>query len=136
MSEKATPSEIGARIKLIREASGLTLEQVAKAIGVSPSTVLRYENGSFERVKLTTLLSLSQYFGVSADFLSCKDDCDPEDLQLFISDISKKKENEPAVLDGKPLDEQDLKLLRLLRTMTPEEKDWLLDRIDAFLTLR
>lgn len=136
MSKRATPSEIGARIKLAREANGYTLEYVAKEIGVATSTVQRYETGAFERLKLPVLFGISKVLNVSPDFLSCKDGSSPEDLSLLISDISEKKENEPAVIDGKPLDSYDLKLLRLLRTMSREDKDWLLEKIDAILSLR
>ncbi|MBP3701675.1 MAG: helix-turn-helix transcriptional regulator [Lachnospiraceae bacterium] len=41
---------IGKRIKEIRKEKSLSVEYVAKELGVSPSTLYRYENSSIEKV--------------------------------------------------------------------------------------
>lgn len=69
------------------------------------------------------LAKIADYFNVSVDYLLGRAD-------------APQVQNEPAVLDGKPLDEQDLKLLHLLRSMSPEDKDWLVSKIDALLSLK
>lgn len=114
---------VGHRIRNLRMARGISAEKLASVIGVSRSTMYRYENGDIEKLPGDVLGPISAALGTTPAYLMGWES-DPEE------------QSEPAVLDGKPLDEQDLKLLRLLRTMTPEEKDWLLDRIDAFLALR
>ena len=114
---------VGLRIRNLRKSRGISADRLAEMIGVSRSTMYRYENGDIEKVPGDVLAPISAALGTTPAYLMGWES-DPEE------------QNEPAVLDGKPLDEQDLKLLRLLRTMTPEEKSWLLDRIDAILTLR
>lgn len=64
------PKEIGRRIAGIRELKHMTLEDVATQVQVSRSTILRYERGEFERIKLPILLSIANALGVSPDYLS------------------------------------------------------------------
>lgn len=56
---------LGERIKQIRKARGLSAESIAKELGVSVSTVYRYEDLSIEKIpvgifnKLCTILDVS-----------------------------------------------------------------------------
>ena len=52
----------------LRKGKGLTQEQLANVIGVSRVTLARWETGEFQP-SLDCLLALSEYFGVSIDFL-------------------------------------------------------------------
>ena len=57
------------RIKQSRLARGLTLAQVADAIGVKEATAQRYESGDIKNIKHETILHLSELFSVSPAYL-------------------------------------------------------------------
>lgn len=61
------------RLKQLRIEKGLTQEQVAKCVGVTRSTLSSYENQS-RFPSYDILISLSQLYGVSTDYLLCKDE--------------------------------------------------------------
>ena len=44
--------EIGDRIRQQRKVRSMTIQELADAVGVQNSTISRYENGSFEKIKL------------------------------------------------------------------------------------
>lgn len=56
------------RLTQLRESRELTKKQLAKILHVSDSCISQYENGS-SMPGYDTLLSISQYFGVSVDYL-------------------------------------------------------------------
>lgn len=68
------PKEIGRRIAGIRELKEMTLEEIASQVQVSRSTILRYERGDFERIKLPILISIANALGVSPEYLSGQTD--------------------------------------------------------------
>lgn len=57
------------RIAKLRKEKGLTLQQVADAIGVGNNTISRYENGKREP-NLATWLKLANFFGVSVSYIT------------------------------------------------------------------
>ena len=50
----------GDRIKRMRRARGMSAEDLAEATGISPATIYRYENGSTEDLKLSTIERLAE----------------------------------------------------------------------------
>lgn len=77
------------RLTQLRESRELTKKQLAKILHVSDSCVSQYENGS-SMPGYDTLLSISQYFGVSVDYLLGnvgKDTAFPMDSE-FCSNVS------------------------------------------------
>ena len=50
---------IGQRMKERREQLGLTMDEVAAHVGVTKSTISRYENGVITRIKLPVLESIA-----------------------------------------------------------------------------
>lgn len=74
------------RISELRKENGLTLQQVADAIGVGNNTISRYENGKREP-NSETLKKLANFFDVSVDYLVGNDD-----YQTFL-DIEKYAKN-------------------------------------------
>jgi putative transcriptional regulator len=59
---------LGDRIKEIRDAHGLTQEDLATAIGVSRTTITKYERN--ERVPdLITLTKITEILGISLDYV-------------------------------------------------------------------
>lgn len=63
----------GKRIKDLRESKSLSMDQLAKALGVTKSRVNMWENnGTIPRGDV--LVQLAQYFNVSTDYLLANDD--------------------------------------------------------------
>ena len=56
---------IGERIKEIRKNRKFSVEYVAERLGVSPSTVYRYENSSISKIPISVIDSLCGILGVS-----------------------------------------------------------------------
>jgi transcriptional regulator with XRE-family HTH domain len=71
-AERGAPDEpvskLGARLKRVREASGMSLREVARQLGVSPSFVSQLENGK-SQPSVATLYSIAQLLEVSIDEL-------------------------------------------------------------------
>lgn len=61
------------RIKEVRKKKGLSLQQVADAIGVGNNTISRYETGKREP-KLETWQALANFFNVTVPYLQGTDD--------------------------------------------------------------
>jgi transcriptional regulator with XRE-family HTH domain len=66
---------LGARLKGVRQQSGLSLREVARQLGVSPSFVSQLENGK-SQPSVATLYSISQLLDVSIDQLFSADATD------------------------------------------------------------
>lgn len=62
-------SKIGVRLKTSREQNSLTIKDVAKRIGLSTSTISRYENGIVENVSLPTMQMLADLYKVNVLWL-------------------------------------------------------------------
>ena len=76
------------RIKERRLSLGMTLLDVANALGVKEATVQRYESGEIKNPKHSTVLMLSEIFGCSPSYLMGWEDTPlPSDMMY----ISKKK---------------------------------------------
>lgn len=69
-------SIVAARMKARRESLGLTLDDIAAEIGVSKSTIQRYETGTIERLKLPVIEAIANVMSVDPAWLIGKsDDC-------------------------------------------------------------
>ena len=68
MSKKAV-SYLAGRLKALRQAAGLTQQQLAFQAGLSMSLVTQLEQGLKADPRLSTLLALSRVLGVSLDAL-------------------------------------------------------------------
>ena len=63
------------RIKQLRKEKGLSAEYIAEMIGVSPSTIYRYENNDIASMKIDKLKMIADLLGTSAsDLLGWSDD--------------------------------------------------------------
>lgn len=60
---------MGTRLKELREAKGLTQEEVAKIINISRAGYCHYENDRKEP-KIETLKILANFYNVSMDYLT------------------------------------------------------------------
>lgn len=57
------------KLRAYRRIKGMTLDAVAKAIGISKTTVQRYESGVIPNIPLTSIKALSKLYGISANEL-------------------------------------------------------------------
>lgn len=79
--------EVGKRIKQARMLRRVTLESVAREIGVARSTVQRYENGKIDKIKLPVLESIAKALNVNSAWLFGEtDDMEPGVLPFAAPD--------------------------------------------------
>lgn len=67
--EKIIFEKVGMRLKQARELRHITLEEAGKKVDVHKSTVLRWENGKTEKIKLPILETLAYFYNVSPSWL-------------------------------------------------------------------
>ena len=77
-------NEMGKRINMKRIEKGMTMEQLANALGVKASAINKYEKGIVENIKRSTIKDMAKIF-----------DCSPAWLMGFDIDYKvKDKDNE------------------------------------------
>ena len=82
---KKTNIRFAERLKKLREAAGVSMAELARAIEVSGASICKWENGVAEP-KISYVAKLEEYFDCSLDYLIGKDElCD-----------------ETAAVDGEP----------------------------------
>lgn len=69
MSQQAKEIEIGAKLKVLRCQAGMTQRELGRAIGVSGTQILKYEQGK-NRIAVSTFMGICDVLGASPmDFL-------------------------------------------------------------------
>ncbi len=58
--------EIGERIHYYRKLRGLTQEDVAVRLGTTPQNIYKYEKGIIKNIPLSSIIAMSELFGVSS----------------------------------------------------------------------
>lgn len=111
-----SPKEIGGRIKSRRDELDMTLDEVASKVGVSKSTIQRYENGLIGRIKLPVIESIADALWVSPDWLIGVSEEKTADLKV----------------DG--LSPLEARLMELVRRLTDDQKKMLLAQIELLLS--
>lgn len=61
--------KMGERIKQLRIKKGLTQEELGKVIGVQKSAIRKYECGTVENMKRSSIQKMADFFGVSPSYL-------------------------------------------------------------------
>ena len=69
-----TNIEIGARIKRARDLRKATLDDIAKKVGVTKSTIQRYENGKINSIKIPVVESIATALNVNPAWIIGKSD--------------------------------------------------------------
>lgn len=77
------PIELGKRLELARNRSGLSLVEVADAVGVAVSTIQRYEKGKIQRIKLPVIESIAKALHVNPNWLLQKADSPEEAFLMY-----------------------------------------------------
>lgn len=62
-------SPIGGRLRLAREARGLTQEELARRVNVTASTVSKWEQGARANPQSRAMVAVAALLGVSLDWL-------------------------------------------------------------------
>ena len=112
--------EIQDRIRERRKALGLTLKDVAKALGVSEGTVSRYESADIQNMGVNKLTPLARVLQCSPVYLLLGGDENPEGTAASVSSIDSKKNW----------------LNRLYDELEPKNKEALLTRADELYKLQ
>lgn len=84
-----TNKAIGKRIKERRKELELTQEQVGKIIGVTKSTIQRYENGLIKDLKMPVIQAIANALRVNPDWIVLKSDV----KELLINKLNNDKKN-------------------------------------------
>lgn len=99
------------RIRDLRIARGLTLEQVADVVGVGKSTVRKWETGLIANMRRDKIAALAQALGVTPEYLMGWDEKEksPDERQLT--------EGEKTLLDlfNRVPEEQQQLVLQMIR---------------------
>ena len=71
---------MGDRIKMLREKNGMTQEELGEILGVQKSAIRKYEKGSVENIKRTSIKKMAELFNVSPAYLMCFDEPEQESV--------------------------------------------------------
>lgn len=83
---------VGMRIQIKREELGLTVDQLAEALGKNRSTIYRYENGGIEKLPTTVLEPLAKALQTTPSYLMGWDDDNTIDYSKYdIKPVQRKK---------------------------------------------
>ena len=120
--------EIGRRIESRRKELGLTLDDIASAIGVAGSTIQRYERGRIDKLKLPVLEAIARELRVNAGWLLGVEpivyDPDGEAKQLPESEeLSQSQKDLIALVSSLPEETCQAVLLLLRQQFPPDAPD-------------
>ena len=106
------------KIKELRQAKGLTLEQVANVVGVGKSTVRKWETGMIANMKRDKIAALAKALGTTPAFL------------MGWEEYNNEEKNSPEELK---LTEGEEMLLGLFRQVPEEQQQLVLQMIRVAL---
>lgn len=137
---------VGNRIRELREEAGLSMQQLAKEIGVSDAAVCKWENGLSEP-KASYIIKLSEYFDCSTDYIVGKER-DPDGYGTAVSRtvskpnaggvrvrITDEKGNaiqSTYIHSSVELDDGERELLGTYRKLSPDLKALLKETVSAW----
>lgn len=102
---------VGEKIKLRRKELKISADDLADAVGVSRSTIFRYEKGDIEKVGPEVLKKIADKLRISpAELMGWSDETSVEP-EYTTSDLRKMAEN-AKTFDGKPLNEEDIEAIQ------------------------
>ena len=98
---------LGARIAVLRRASGLSQGELAKQLQVSPSTIGMYEQGRREP-SAQLLVAMARIFGVTVDYLLTGQ---PEQIPDTVKDVFTQSDAQLENRRKRPLSREELAVL-------------------------
>ena len=114
----------GEKIKARRLELGLTAEELGKKVGVTKSTIGRYESGTIAKIPYLTFVSIAAALQTSADELISKEEFEP------IGNV------DGLEVMNMAFDDATEKLRNKIRQMTPGELDRMNDFAQGILAAR
>ena len=112
------------RFQLLRKQRGLTQEQFAEEVNLSPRTIQSWENGG-HLPPMKTVVSLADYFSVSLDYLFCRTDWPAFERKDAFGQLVEIKQAEKSAQKQEPKPEEMAAVM-----LTQEQSDALLDMIN------
>lgn len=105
---------LGEKIRVSREKTGLTMEELGKKCGTTKQTIYKYETGKVTNIPLDRLMKIADAVDVSASYLMGWEDINAE--QLTDGELSEVKRS--LIQFAQSLtDEQAALALRVLRSI-------------------
>jgi phage transcriptional regulator len=103
---------VGEKIKLRRKELKISADDLADYVGVSRSTIFRYEKGDIEKVGPEVLKKIADKLRISpAELMGWSDETSVETKTYTDLDLRKMAEN-AKTFDGKPLNEDDIEAIQ------------------------
>ena len=106
---------MGERIRFYRNKQGLTMEQLGEMLGVRRAAVMKYEDGSVENIKRSTIKRMAEIFGVSPCYLMWGEETETTVTQL-----------------PKGLTDSERQLLAAFRTLNAQGQAMALATVEAY----
>ncbi len=107
----------GERIRDRRKELGITADALAETIGVSRSTMFRYENGFIEKMPINNLVPIARALHTTVGFLMGWE----EEKNALASEDGGEREHEAMRFFGKLSEERKVEALNYLRYLATSE---------------
>lgn len=116
----------GQRIKTQRKQLGMSADEVAGKLGVSRSTIFRYENGHIEKVPANVLERLAEILNTTPTYLMGWDDDSNESSSLELDMVKESSEDTYKI---------DERLRSISMKALPADKDSILKMAEIYMIL-
>lgn len=104
---------VGERIKLRRKELKISADTLAERVGVSRSTIFRYEKGDIEKVGPEVLKKISETLNISpADLMGWEEEAEANAETGYSETDLRKLAESAKTFDGKPLTESDIQAIQ------------------------
>lgn len=115
-------NEFGELIKALRKKRGMTLEEVGNVVGVSKSTVRKWETGDIANLRRDKIAALAKALGTTPQRLMGWEEEDPEeDLEEYLELLHKDPRYRVLLSSSAKLNSEALdNLVKFIDGLTPE----------------
>ena len=105
---------VGDRMKSMRKQQGISADQLAESIGVSRSTIFRYEKGDIEKMPIEVVANVASSLHVSLiDLMGISNDSISEKITEIVSKLSPDRQQNVYNYADNQLKEQNGKVVNL-----------------------
>lgn len=105
---------VGDRMKSIRKQQGISADQLAESIGVSRSTIFRYEKGDIEKMPIEVVANVASSLHVSLiDLMGMSNDSISEKITEIVSKLNPDRQQNVYNYADNQLKEQNGKVVNL-----------------------
>ena len=127
MEKEIYRTELGIKLKRLRNERNLTLKQVSEALGIKLNTYGKYERNI--NPKREMLIKIAEFFGVSLDYLMGREEASKDDYAQDEADrsaerliVSNKDDYQVVEDDLGSLSETEIMLIKIFRDASDEDK--------------